>query len=138
MPLRLFKSAGGVGAIADDVNGAGAAIFDDVTFNGSTGEVREVGMFLRNADPIKQYQGIIFSLVDNDPTLQVTNFRLALTQSGLSTAVDGAPVSVPNIPAANPSPVDVALFIRCTIAVATVVGSFTGIKFKTSSIELPA
>ena len=42
MALHIFKAAGGVGPIADDAGQSGAAFFDDVTFNGTTGEVRNL------------------------------------------------------------------------------------------------
>ncbi len=138
MALHIFKAAGGVGPIADDAGQSGAAFFDDVTFNGTTGEVRNLGVFVRNADATKQYQQIQISIDDTDPVLDPTNFRMATSLAGLDTATPGSPLSLPNIPAANPSPVDVAIFLRCTVGPGTTVGAYVGIKFVINAVELPA
>lgn len=137
MALHFFKSAGGVGPIADDAGQAGSSIFDDVTFNGTTGEVRNQGLFVRNADATKQYQNVQITIADTDPTLDAVNFRLATTLAGLDTATPGAALPLPNIPAGSP-PVDVAMFVRCTINAGTAVANYTGIKLVINAIELSA
>ncbi len=138
MALHFFKAAGGVGPIADDAGQSGASFFDDVTFNGTAGEVRNLGVYLRNADATKQYQQIILSMDDSDPVLDPTNFRMATSLAGLDTATPGAALLLPDIVAANPSPVEVPVFLRCTVGPGTAVGAYVGIKFVINAIELPA
>ena len=133
MALHFFKSAGGVSGIADDAGGTGAAIFDDVTFNGTTGQSREQGLFVRNAVINKTYESIVITFSDSDPVLDPTNFRLALTSSGLNTATPGASLALPNLGA---GPSETAMFIRCTINAGTAVANYTGIKVIINAIEL--
>lgn len=132
MALHFFKAAGGAGSIADDAGGTGAAIFDDVTFNGTTGESRDQGLFVRNDDATKQYENILITILDLDPTLDTVNFKLATTQAGLGGAAPGGSLSLPNIVAVGETP----LFIRCTINAGTPVANYAGIKIVISAKEL--
>lgn len=135
MALHLFKALGGAGGIADDSGGTGSAIFDDVTFNGTTGEQRESGFFCRNNDaPALQYQSIVISIFDGEPSTQIqsTNFKLATTPGGLGAAVPGASLSLPNLSGIS----EIQFFIRCTINPGTTVNNYTGIKVVISAVEL--
>ncbi|OGH60555.1 MAG: hypothetical protein A3G34_10500 [Candidatus Lindowbacteria bacterium RIFCSPLOWO2_12_FULL_62_27] len=133
MALHFFKAAGGVGPIADDAGQSGAAIFDDVTFDGTAGQSRDQGLFVRNADSTKQYQNLLITIEDSDPVIDAVMIRMATTQAGLDSASPGASQPLPNI-AAGPS--ETQMFVRVTIPPGTAVGNYVGIKLVINSIEL--
>ena len=133
MALHFFKSAGGVGPIADDAGQSGANIFDDVTFDGTGGQSRDQGLFVRNSDTTRQHQNILITIDDSDPVLDPAMVRLATTAAGLDGATPGAAMALANLGA---GPSETQMFVRLTIPPSTSVGNFVGLRLVINSIEL--